>query len=483
MTFKKIPHIVVVGGGITGLSAAFYLKQAAENANLPLQCTLIEKDGRIGGKIRTYRDQQFILEGGPDSMLARKPAGLELIRKLGLESEIIGTNPAAHKTYIFQAGKLYAMPTGTNLGIPVSLSPFLQNDLLSPGGKLRALADLILPADIKKDDESLGQFLRRRFGNELVDALCEPLLAGIYAGRIDDLDMESTFPQFRKLEQENRSVILGLRRQKQTLPTVTPSGRSVFISLRGGLETLTERLGEYLLEWLDFRLHTSVLHLTKNTTQNYTLTLRTETGEDTSIDADAVIVTTPAPVAAQILRETVPSAEQLAQIPYISTATILVGYLKEQVHVELDASGFLIPRNEHRAITASTWVSSKWPHTTPDDHVMIRCYVGRSGQEEHLSKSDAELVQLVQKELSEILHITATPVFSKVTRWMNSMPQYLVHHKQHLQQVKAQLKLRMPSVFIAGAGYEGIGIPDCIMQGQLTATEAFAQVYDSNRNY
>lgn len=479
---SSFKHIVIIGGGITGLSAAFHLRKHAEAHHQYVKCTIIEASPRFGGKIQTHRQDGVIMETGPDSMLARKPAGVSLIRELGIESEMIGTNQRAHKTYFLRHGKLVEMPKGTFMGVPMDIKPFLQSKLISRQGKVRALSDFVRSQTASNGDESLGHLLRSRVGDEVVDALCEPLLAGIYAGKIDELSARATYPQFQLLARKHRSLLRGLRIQRRNAPPTNNSGRSTFVTLRGGLETIIERLVARLDGWADLRLNTSVETIEHHEDGHYTLALR-NTSTDASgisdsmvIDADSIVVTTPAHVTKQLLGGHIPSAGLLAQIPYVSTATIIVGFPRAQIQLDLDASGFVIPRAEKRAITASTWVTTKWPHTSPEGIVMIRCYVGRSGQTENLALSDEGLVDLVRRELADILRITAKPIFSRVTRWNDAMPQYHVNHLERLEEVEHDLEKHRPGLFIAGGGYRGLGIPDCISQGQTVMDSAIAHI-------
>jgi protoporphyrinogen/coproporphyrinogen III oxidase len=475
-------HVVIIGGGITGLSAAFALKQRADKDKLPIRCTVVEQDNRLGGKIRTFREDGLVLEAGPDSILARKPAGVGLIRDLGVESETVGTNPTAHKTYILHNGRLERLPPGTNMGIPTQIAPFATTKLLSWSGKARAVMDFVLPPVSAEGDMSLGSFLRRRVGNEVVDNIAEPLLAGIYAGSVDALSLDATFPQFRNLERKHRSLVRGSIAQRKNAPP-TPaasSGRSVFVTLRDGLQTVVERLYDCLHEWATLQTETSVTAIRKlagstNTGQNtessgvaYAVETQGPHGPETFI-ADAVIVTTPAPVAAHLLTPICSTARELSEIAYVSTATVILGYAADSIEVDLDASGFVIPRKEKRHITACTWVSSKWPHTTSGGRVLIRCYVGRAGQQEELRLDDAEMVKLVQADLQDILGIQTRPWFTRVTRWINAMPQYLVGHVERVVRVEAALLRETPGLLIAGAGYHGVGVPDCIADGKEAA--------------
>ncbi|MCY0895451.1 MAG: protoporphyrinogen oxidase [Alicyclobacillaceae bacterium] len=462
-------RFAVIGGGITGLSAAYQLYKLALAAGEPIDCHLYEASDRLGGKILTYREQGLTLEAGPDSMLRRKPAGMGLIRDLGMESEIVDQSLAANKTYIVKEGNLIPMPKGTNMGIPVQFQPFFETNLLSPSAKARVFSDLILPRREETSDESLGGFLRRRFGDELVNSLCEPLLAGIYSGKIDDLSLAATFPQFGLLEQNHRSVILGLRRAaSKSAGSVPETGRSAFITLRRGLASLTDRLAEVLAPEATFHLESPVSSISKHD-RRYAF------AGDASLDClyDGVVVTTPSEPAAKLIQPFAPHWHWIHSIPAVSTATVILGFRSNQIDVQLDASGFVIPRSENRGITASTFVSSKWPHTTTEDYVLVRCYVGRSGQEQYLELSDEQMLQLVRNELQSLVGIQVPPVFSKITRWNDAMPQYHVGHLDRINTVETELKSNAPGLVLAGAPYHGVGIPDCIQQGQNAANEVW----------
>jgi oxygen-dependent protoporphyrinogen oxidase len=475
-------RIAIVGGGITGLAAAYHLKRRAQKERLDVSCVLFERDSRLGGKIRTHREGGFVMEEGPDSILARKPAGIGLIRELGLESEMVGSNPAAMKTYILYKGKLENIPPGTNMGVPAKFGPFASTALVSWPGKLRALLDLVLPKSEVHSDVALGAFLRRRLGDEVVDHVVEPLLAGVYAGSVDELSLRATFPQFLELEQQYRSLILGSIRQRRQARTRAPesaaktraaqaSGRSAFVTLNNGLQTIVERLYDELHTWAELYINTYVQSLGRRESGKYELKIVDANGPRTVV-ADAVIVCTPASVAADLLAPLCEAADRLRSIPYVSTATVLLGFQGESLRVELDGSGFVIPRTEGRNITACTFTSSKWPHTAPKGQVLVRCYVGRAGQQEVLSRSNEEIVETVRAELRDILGITATPWFTRVARWHHAMPQYRVNHLELVEDTDAAVREQIPGVFLAGASYRGVGIPDCIHDGTNAADRA-----------
>lgn len=473
---EKTYRVAVIGGGITGLTAARRLMQQADHLQMQTEITIYEAANRLGGKVLTYRDGGLTLEAGPDSMLARKPTGMRLLQELGLASEIVYTNSAASQTYIARNAELVPMPSGTFIGIPMNVSAFLQTDLLSSQGKLRALFDICLPGSKLEEDVSLGAYLRARLGHEWVEQLGEPLLAGIYAGRVDDLSLQATWQQIVQLGTEYRSLIVGARamRKRQSTPS-NNSGRSAFMTVRGGLETVIERLADVLADKVHIALGHQVTRVAP-TVRGYTLVIKSA-GEVEEKAFDAVIVCTPVDTMKRLLQTYLPRRANPFDVPYVSTATVILGYPKSHVKVDLSkASGFLVPRSENRAITASTWTSSKWPHTTTEDYVVLRCYVGRAGQASHLALADHEMVRAVHQDVKDLVGISPSPVFSKVTRWDNSMPNYLVGHLTRLQQLKQDLVESLPGVFVAGGGYEGLGLPDCIVQGESAAEAVWAHL-------
>ncbi|WP_068774086.1 protoporphyrinogen oxidase [Paenibacillus sp. FJAT-26967] len=464
--------VIVIGGGITGMTAAYYLKKRLDAGGFKADITLVEGAESLGGRINTLRKDGFVIEKGPDSFLARKLPIIELSKELGLEDELTGTNPEAKKTYILRDGKLHPMPPGLVLGIPTELGPFMRTALVSPAGKARALLDLILPKKEEPGDESLGHFLERRLGKEVLEQVVEPLLAGIYAGDTFALSLQSTFPQFGELEQEHRSLIYGMmNNRKQTqlearnLPV--PGRKSTFLTYKNGLSTLVQRLEEVLRDsGVNIRTGVKVTGLQKQGGR-----YRVALGNGQTEEADSVIVTLPTYHTAELLGE-LAGVEKLKAINYVSVANVVLAYRQEDANVSFDGSGFLIPRLEGRSITACTWTSTKWLHTAPEGHVLLRCYVGRSGAEDWVELSDGELVAKVRQDVAELMGIEAEPLFHEVTRLHRSMPQYPVGHLDNIRELRSELAEQMPGVYVTGAGFHGVGLPDCIRQGRDTAYEA-----------
>lgn len=456
--------MIVVGGGITGLAAAYYLQKEASEKSLPLDVTLIEASDRVGGVIQTVKKDGFVVEKGPDSIIFRKSSGIQLIEELGLKDKVISNT--AGKSYILVKGKLHTMPEGSFMGIPTRVTPFAVSGLFSPLGKLRAAADFVLPKGQPQADQSLGKFFRRRLGNEVVENLIEPLLAGIYAGDIDNLSLMSLFPNFYEMEQEHRSLVIGLKKTMPNPPKPAgnakkqPARKGMFISLTTGLEEivvqLEKRLGEAIVK------STAVTKIVPSANgERYQVTLANGKVEE----ADSVIVTTDHFHAQQMLSE-YSFMDVFKAMPSTSVANVAMAFPKSAIKQDIDGSGFVVSRNSDFRITACTWTHKKWPGSTPEGMALLRCYVGKPDDQEAVNLSDEEIVKLVLKDLNKTMNITEQPLFHVITRWHNTMPQYTVGHKERMEKVKAGLATELPGVYLAGASFEGVGIPDCITQGK-----------------
>lgn len=464
MSDDSSPKIVIVGGGLTGLSAAFYLRKFYRAQGLQPAITVMEKGKAWGGKIESLHRDGFVIEKGPDSFLARKTAMIDLAKELELDHELVQQNPESKKTYIVSRGKLHPMPGGLVLGIPTEIKPFVKTGLLSWGAKLRALMDFMLPPRREKGDESLGDFIERRLGREVLENIAEPLLAGIYAGDTRSLSLQATFPQFAEVEKAYGSLIRGMMTGKKPVETHTGTKRSAFLTFRQGLQSLVHALIHDLND-VELRTESEAVSFTRS---EGGYAVRLAGGE--TLQADKLIVTTPAFAAAELLRPYLdPSA--LDAINYISVANVVLAFNKSEFGDTFDGSGFLVPRKEGRNITACTWTSTKWLHTSPDDKVLLRCYVGRSGDEDNVFLPDESLTQLVLKDLKELMGLTAKPIFTEITRLPKSMPQYPVGHLDNIGALEQELKSKLPGVYLTGAAFKGVGLPDCIKQAKELAEE------------
>ncbi|QHT62110.1 protoporphyrinogen oxidase [Paenibacillus lycopersici] len=480
----KLDRFVVIGGGISGLSSAFYLTKEAELRGREAHITVVDPSERIGGKINTLRKDGFVIEKGPDSFLARKTPIIDLAYDLGIQDELTGTNPAAKKTYILHRGKLHPMPPGLVLGIPTEIMPFAKTSLLSWGGKLRAMLDFVLPASKAEDDESVGEFLSRRVGTEVMERIAEPLLAGIYAGDLSKLSLQSTFPQFREAERRHGSLIRGTRASKRkgaaapAAPSRLPEKlrRSMFLTFKNGLTTMLEALTHALSEaGAESRIGREAVAFRQNEAGEGQAPYEVLLNDGEILEADGIIITTPAFNAADLLEPHIP-VDALRAINYVSVANVVMAFDKASFGIEFDGSGFVVPRSEGTTITACTWTSSKWLHASPDDKVLLRCYVGRAGDEAVVDLPDAELAEAVRRDIRNVLGITAEPLFTEITRLHRSMPQYPVGHLTATAALRARLRANMPGVWIAGAAFDGVGLPDCIRQGKEAASIAYDAV-------
>lgn len=467
-------RIVIVGGGIAGLAAAYRLQKAAPG----LVITLIESDKRLGGKIVTDRVDGFVVEGGPDTFLSYKPRGLGLCKELGLEDRLHGTNEKIRRTYVMREGKLYELPEGLTGLIPSRFGPMIKTGLISPMGKLRMGLDYFIPPRSPDGDESLAMFVERRLGRELYERMIEPLMSGIYAGNGEQLSLAATFPQLRDTELKYGSLVKGMLAAKRkpappgwssANPKASGTGRkwAAFLTPTTGLAEIVEAL-ETKLSGVDIQLGTRAVSLGRSSDAAYTLAL--DSGK--SLHADAMILATPAYVTADLMTGLDPElAQALRAIPYTSTATVSVAYPLSEIPRPLDGYGYIIPSAEGRDILACTWTSTKFPHRAPEGFGLVRAFIGRAGQEGVLERSDDELLELVRDELRTVLGVTAMPLLHRVFRWPKAMPQYTLGHLGRLAVIERRLT-QHAGLFVAGNGYRGIGIPDCIASGETAATQA-----------
>lgn len=465
--------MAVVGGGIAGLATAFSLQEKATEAGMLLTCTLIEAAPEWGGKIATHRVGELVIEAGPDSFLSQKPWGLELCAKLGLSDRLLNTNEFEQKTYVFSRGRLRELPEGLVVVVPTKIGTLLRSGLLSWLGLARMAMELFIPVRPTSDDESLAAFFRRRLGREAFERLIEPLVAGIYAGDADQMSLKATFPRFLEMERGHGSLIRGMLAARAAARPSDKSGRprrTTFVTLRGGLSELVQalvariqRTGGILMPGQ--RVMALKVHRGGNGAWTYELIL--EHGE--TVSAEAVVLATPAYVAADLIRPLSPSAARLlAAIPYNSTATVSLAYKPVGRSPSLRGFGFVVPRVEGRDLIAATWSSSKWAYRAPPAQTLIRCYIGGAGREAILEADDETVVRRVREDLRQMAGIEEEPSYVAVNRWERGMPQYTVGHLERLEQIQASLS-EWGGLYLTGAGYRGIGIPDCIRDAQETA--------------
>jgi oxygen-dependent protoporphyrinogen oxidase len=463
------PDVVIIGAGISGLAAAWELRKRG------LRPLIIEQTGRAGGVIDTERVDGFVIDGGPDSLLVQKPAAVELCGELGLRDRLFPTKPP-RTAFVLRNGKLLQLPEASFLGIPTRMGPFVSTRLFSVAGKLRMATELVRPRG-QESDESIGQFIGRRFGREAVDYLAEPLLAGIHAGDVDQLSMHSLFPRLVALEQAHGSVLRGLATmgshgRPQPGPSAggkTASANGAFVSLPGGVADLPEALATALGPDT-FRFNTRVIQISGPAP--YKVTLDT----DAALHAPVVIVATPAWAAAPMFASLDAALSRLCgDIPYASSATVAFGLRRDQIAHPMNGSGFVVPRRERRALMAGTWVTSKWPHRAPENYALLRGFLGGATEPTVLDRSDETLANDAFGELRSVLGITGEPSLVRVFRWYRATPQYVVGHGERVRRIEQRLAA-LPGVFVTGSGYRGTGIPDCVADARTTAAAAAASL-------
>lgn len=452
-------RIAVVGGGIAGLAVAYYLRQGANQEGIPIEIYLLEKEERLGGVILTERVEGFLIEGGPDCLLAEKPWALELAQQIGIGQRVIGTLKGNEGTYVLWRGRLHRLPEGFVLLAPTSFTSLLRWSLISPWGKLRVALEPFLPRGPQGEDESLADFVSRRLGREVLEKVAEPLVAGIHGGAPEELSLRSTFPRLLEMERRHRSLILGLRRRKGRSGLPSP-----FVSFRDGMGELVEAL-EGALEGVVVRRRCEVLGVEKG--DGFCLRLRGE-----GLRADALILATPSYVSAQLLESFSPELSALLErIPYVSSATLSLAYEAEGVAPLLRGYGFVVPRREGRRLMAVTFSSQKFLGRAPEGKVLLRAFVGGARDRGVLELGDRDILALVRRELEEILGIRAEPLLWRLYRWPRALAQYRVGHGELLAGIEAKVS-EVPGLFLAGAAYHGIGVGDCVRSGREAAQRA-----------
>jgi oxygen-dependent protoporphyrinogen oxidase len=450
---------VIIGGGIAGLATAFYLQEGGSTSY-----TLVESAPRWGGKITSTHEGGFTVEGGPDSFITQKVAALNLCKRLGLEDQLVGSNSGkSAATYIYSGGRLHSMPEGMMLMAPTMILPFLRTRLISWPGKLRCGVEIFIPRSRSEEDESLASFVRRRLGDELLNKIAGPLMGGIHAADPERLSLRSTFPMFLEMEKKHGSLMRGM--MKRPKPSAAPGAKrpSMFMTLRGGLEQLSEAIIARLNPQ-SLRAGCGARSVSFDG-DRYIVSL----SDGSSIVADDVVFATPSYITADLIEPLDSTlATQLRAIRYVSTATVSLGFRRSEVEHPLQGAGFIVPRGEERRITACSWSSVKFNHRAPEDCVLMRVFIGGAFAEDLAEQDEAALVQLAREEIQTIMGITATPVLAQAYRWPKANPQYDLGHAARIATIEQNLAAH-PGLHLAGAAYRGSGIPDCIQSGIAAA--------------
>ena len=436
------PNPFVIGGGISGLSATYYLQKTG------ITPTLVERAPRLGGVITTEVVEGCVIEGGPDSFLAAKPWAMDLIRELGLADEVIASNDDRRVTYIWKGGRLVPLPDGLMMMVPTKIMPVAASSLLGWGTKIKmGLEYFHKPGEGAGRDRSVADFVAEHYGQEAVDYLAEPLLAGVYGGDPSRLSIVSTLPRFAEMEQRFGSLTRGvLAARRQANANGNSGGGALFKTLKGGLGQLVDAI------------RPSVKQVRQGNVEAVEQGRIRIDGQWT--EASHVVLACPAHEAARLLSAVdTRLAELLGGVEYASSMTVAFGYRRENLHHPLNGFGFLVPKRERNALVACTWVGTKFPFRVPDSHAVLRCFA-----------QDGADVGELRRDLERIMGFTAEPAFTRVSRWPRSMAQYTVGHAQRVEEIKTRVA-RHSWLHLAGNAYEGIGIPDCIRMGRDAAAK------------
>ena len=452
---------VIIGGGITGLSAAYELVKAGHRP------TIVESQPSLGGVIQTETVEGCVLEGGPDSFLSAKPAANELIREVGLGDQIIGSNDGSRVTYLVKGGRLMAMPDGLMMMVPTKILPVAVSPLLSWGTKLRMGLEYFRgkPA-APQPDRTVAEFIADHYGQETVDYLAEPLLSGVYGGNVSRLSVGSVLTRFVELENKYGSLTRGVLESRKRAPH-GPKAGPLFQTLKGGLAQLTGELVKRIAGQCD--VINATAQQVRRAGSGFNVRL-----DDSDLAADQVVMACPAWQAGALLHGVQPRiAELLEGIEYSSSVTLALGYRREECGPIPPGFGFLVPAKERKTLVACTFVGAKFPYRVPDSHVVLRCFLGGADNEAVLNLSDDAMVSTVRGELRALLGWDKPPAFVRIRRWRKSMAQYTVGHTARITEVRALLQ-QIPGLQVAGNAYEGIGIPDCVRTGRAAATALLA---------
>ena len=459
--------VIVVGGGIAGLSAAYELSRT------PMSFVVLEAAPRAGGVVLSEEIGGYTIDGGPDALLVQKPDGIRLCEELGLGSRLVATQ-LPRLAFIQRAGRLHALPAASVLGIPTRVWPFLRSRLFTWSGKVRMGAELFIPRRRDDSDESIGSFITRRFGAEATQYLAEPLLAGIHAGDVDRLSLRALFPRFAEAERVRGSLLRAFRSSMDR--PADPDGP--FRSLPGGLSEMIRALLRALpadAVRVGMPAERAIASAGPQPDSDPRLPpprFRVTTAAGVPLEAQALVLATPAFVTGAVVRDLDADLARLcSEVRYESTATVALAFRREAVAHPLNGSGFVVPRTERTGILAASWLSSKWPHRAPDGAVLLRTFFGGARDPRALEQSDRELVTRSMSALRPVLGIRTEPLFTRVYRWERASAQHEVGHLERMAAIDRAVA-RHPGLFVTGSGFRGVGIPDCIADGRATGRSA-----------
>jgi protoporphyrinogen/coproporphyrinogen III oxidase len=456
-------RIAIIGGGISGLSAAFELEQRRREG-ADVEYVLYEATSRLGGVLRTEHVDGCVIEAGPDSFVTEKPWAADFGRALGIGDQLIGSNDADRKTYILTRGRLVEMPDGLMFLVPTKILPTGFSTLFSWKTKLRMMQELYHPPRSVDHDESVAAFVERHYGAEMVDRLADPLLSGVYGGEAANLSVRAVLPRFAEMERTHGSLGRAMLAAHKKMKSASKPAPPLFTSLKNGMQSLAETAVAQLTP--ANLLAKTIVQAIQPQAGGWTVSAGMQSDQ-----YDRVIVALPARAAAEILQNTIPQlANELAAIQYSSSITVGLGYDRKVRKSLPPGFGFLVPRSEGRRLLAATFVHNKFPHRAPEDRALLRCFFAGSNAENVWSLSDDQIIGIVLQELRQILGLQGEPLFARVYKWKSAMAQYGVGHLERLERIE-RLRQQLPGLALAGNGYRGIGVPDCVRSGRNAAKQ------------
>ncbi len=466
-------RVIVIGGGITGLSAAHRLAELGSSRNLDLEILLLEKSDRVGGVISTVERDGFTIEEGPDSFITSKPWGINLASRLGIENELIETSPDNRRTFVLLNRRLVPLPDGFIMLAPTRIMPFLRTPLFSWRGKMRMLMDLVIPKN-PPGDESLASFVRRRLGTEALERAAQPMVGGVYTADPERLSLRATMPQFLEMEERYGSVIKGMyqgyRKRKKGIMPDSGARYSLFVSFKKGMKTLVEALVRKIPEG-SIKTGFAVEGI-REAYDGWEV----ETGGGI-LNAAGVIVTTPAYVTAGLLENAAGEcAALLRKVEYASAAVVILAYRKEDIETELGGFGFVVPRIEKSNMIACSFSSEKFTGRAPQGYAVLRIFVGGAVDPVTYKMEDSHIIETVGKEIGSLLGIGSDPVFTILKRHPGAMPQYHVGHTELVEGIQREIK-KLDGLETAGNAFGGVGIPDCINSGERAAERVLQSLF------
>jgi protoporphyrinogen/coproporphyrinogen III oxidase len=473
-------RIAVIGGGLSGLSAAHRVLELSAAENRPVELTLFEAGDRLGGVIGTQQIDDYLVEMGADSFITNKLWALELCHRLGLEDQLIPTDEAYRRSLVLRRGRPVPVPEGFMLMAPAKIWPVLTSPIFSLLGKLRLGWEYFVPKRTETTDESLAAFVRRRLGREALERLIQPLVGGIYTSDLEKLSLQATLPRFPEMERQHRSLIRAARKQGGKAESSGSGARyGLFATLRNGVSTLFDELEKRIAAEAQIQLEVSITAI-RPTNQQGRPRWRVEMQDGTAAEFDGVILATRAYQAADLVSGfDEPLAGLLKGIEYASSAIVVTGHRLSEIEHPLNAFGLVIPAIENRDILAISFSSRKFPGRAPDGKVLLRTFIGGAMQPEMMEHDDDSMIEIARREMRDILGATGEPDFARVARYNNAMPQYHVGHLERVKQIDTQMNSH-PGIALAGNAYHGVGIPDCVHSGESAAKRIIQEMTEIN---